>query len=377
MYARLLMPPEKRSFFLFGPRGVGKTSWVTKQFPDAQVFDLLESETYRKFLADPSRLSESISPKFEGWIAIDEIQRVPELLNEIHRLIEKNKLKFILTGSSARKLRKKGTNLLAGRALTYAMHPLTSRELGKDFDLKRALNLGMLPSIWSQTEPKKYLQAYLKTYLREEVQEEGLTRNLSSFSRFMEVATFSQGSVLNLSNVGRDADIHRKVVEDYFSILEDLLIGIKLPIFSRRAKRKLIKHSKFFYFDVGIFRELRPKGPLDSESELDGPSLETFILQEIRALNDYLDLGFTLHYWRTTQDQEIDFVLYGQKGLIAIEVKRSARVADDDLKALHLFLEDYPMARAYLIYGGNKKQRIGAIEIVPVLDFLKSDWWAE
>ena len=375
MYARLLKPSHGRSFYLFGPRGVGKTSWISSQFPDALVFDLLDSDTYRKLLSDPSRLKESIPPGFKRWIAIDEIQRIPELLNEVHRLIEKEKYKFILTGSSARKLRRKGTNLLAGRALTYAMHPLTSRELKNDFSLKKALSFGMLPSVWVQGEARKYIQSYIKTYLREEVQEEGLARNLSSFSRFMEVATFSQGSVLNYSNVGRDAEIHRKVVEDYFTILEDLLIGIRLPVFNRRTKRKLIKHAKFYYFDVGIFRELRPKGPLDSDAELDGPSLETLVLQEIRAINDYLDLGFKIHFWKTTQDQEVDFVLYGERGLIAIEVKRSSRITGDDLKGLRLFREDYPMAKTYLVYGGTRPQRNGAIEIMPVSDFLKFDWW--
>lgn len=354
MYPRLLNPP-KSSFFLFGPRSTGKTTWVESQFKDALSFDLLEAATYTRLLAEPGRLSASIPENHKNWIVIDEVQRVPDLLNEVHRLIQKKKYRFVLTGSSARKLRRGGVNLLAGRALTHSFFPLTARELGGDFNLAHALQYGMLPPVWSMDKPKAFLQSYIKTYLREEIQEEGLTRNLPAFSRFLEAATFSQGSILNISNVARDAAVDRKVVEDYFSILDDLMLGVRLPVFSRRAKRALMQRSKFYFFDVGVYRILRPRGPLDVESETDGPALETLVLQELRALNHYLDLEYELFFWHTKSDHEVDFVLYGPRGLIGMEVKRSSIFRESELDGLKLFYKDYPIAKLYFLYGGTKR----------------------
>src|SRR3990167_2118447 len=232
MFSRLLKPPKNKSFFLFGPRGTGKTTWVKSAFPDALYLDLLEAEIFNDLLANPQRLENYIPINFKDFVIIDEIQRIPNLLNEVHRLIEKSHQKFILTGSSARKLRKKGENLLAGRALTYFLHPLTAFELGSDFNLGKSLAYGQLPSVLIEEDPKKYLESYVKTYLEEEIFQECLTRNLSAFARFLETASFSQGSVLNTSAVAREAAIERKVVENYFLILEDLLIGYKIPVFS-------------------------------------------------------------------------------------------------------------------------------------------------
>ena len=195
---------------------------------------------------------------------VDEVQRVPDILNEVHRLIESRGLRFVLTGSSARKLRRRGVNLLAGRALTRRMHPLTARELGRDFDLGRALRFGCLPFACTASDPQEYLASYVSTYLREEVQQEGLARNLAAFSRFLEAASFSQGSVLNMAAVARDCSVRAKVVEDYFAILENLLIAVRLPVFTRRAKRRLVAHPKFYFFDAGVFRAIRPRGPLES-----------------------------------------------------------------------------------------------------------------
>ena len=222
MYSRLIQPPKDKSFFLFGPRGTGKTTWVKSHFKKALYLDLLEAEIFNDLLANPQRLEHFIRKGFNDWIVIDEVQRVPELLNEIHRLIEKKKHRFILTGSSARKLRSRGSNLLAGRALHYSMYPLTASELGKDFQLEHSLKFGQLPSVYIENDPKKYLESYVKTYLEQEIRQEGLTRNLGAFSRFMEAASFSQGSVLNISSVARECAVERKVVESYFTILEDL-----------------------------------------------------------------------------------------------------------------------------------------------------------
>ena len=253
MYTRLLTPPKKKSFFLFGPRGTGKTTWLKAQFPRALYFDLLDAEVYNDLLARPHRLAQMIPEGWQEGVVLDEVQRVPALLHEVHRLIESRRLTFVLTGSSARKLRRAEVNLLAGRALTSFMYPFTVQELGKDFTLPHALRFGHLPSTFQEHDPSRYLESYVTTYLREEVQQEGLTRNLGAFSRFLEVASFSQAQLLSISAVARECAVHRKVAENYFSILEDLLIAVRLPVFAKKAKRRLIAHAKFFFFDAGVY----------------------------------------------------------------------------------------------------------------------------
>lgn len=372
MYSRLIKPPKDKSFFLFGPRGTGKTTWVKAVFPNAVYLDFLEAELFNDLSANPQRLGSFIPENFDGWVIIDEVQRIPEVLQEVHRLIEKKKYKFVLTGSSARKLKKTGANLLAGRALTYAFHQLTAAELGKDFDLKRSLLYGHLPSVYKEADPKKYLESYVKTYLREEIQQEGLTRNLGAFARFLETASFSQGSLLNISEVARECSIERKVVENYFTILEDLLIAYRVPVFTKKAKRRMICHPKFYFFDVGIFRTLRPMGPLDTPEEAQGAALETLIFQELNAVNDCLDMGYRLYYWRTSNDIEVDFILYGPKGLLAFEIKRSAKVSKSMLKGLRAFKKDYPFAKAYFIYGGTRRMHEENIDILPLEEFIRN-----
>ncbi len=371
MYSRLLTPPG-RSFFLFGPRGTGKTAWLESQLADALVFDLLRASTYQQLSASPDRLADRIPEDFEGWVVLDEIQRVPELLNEVHRLIEGRGLRFALTGSSARKLRRGGANLLAGRARTLRMHPLTAQELGRDFDLERAVRFGTLPFACTTNDPGSYLRDYAGTYLREEVQQEGLVREIGAFARFLEAASFSQGATLNMASVARECSVHAKVAESHFGLLEDLLIAVRLPVFSRRAKRRLVAHPKFYYFDAGVYRALRPKGPLDTEEEIDGAALETLFLAHLRALNDAFELGYELYYWRTGNGLEVDFVLYGERGLIAFEIKRSARVRDEDLAPLLVFREDYPMARTFYVHAGTQRGHDRGIEIWPMGPALKA-----
>jgi predicted AAA+ superfamily ATPase len=376
MYPRLLQPPPKQSFFLFGPRGVGKTAWLHQQLPTALFFDLLDHHVYTQLLAAPQRLGDLIPEGYKDWVVVDEVQRVPELLNEVHRLIESRRLRFALTGSSARKLRRRGVNLLAGRALTRHMHPLTALELGKDFDLKRALWWGCLPLACTSENPQDYLQSYAATYLREEVQQEGFARNIGAFGRFLEAASFSQGSVLNMAAVARECAVSAKVIEDYFSILDDLLLAVRLPVFTKRAKRRLIAHPKFYYFDAGVFQAIRPRGPLDAPEQIHGAALETLFLQQVRALNDYRDLGYRLHYWRTATGDEVDFVLYGERGLRAFEVKMAHNVRPDDLRALWRFREDFPQAKAHLLYLGNRRWHDRGTEILPFLDCVtKLDQW--
>ena len=361
-----------QSLFLFGPRGTGKTSWIKATFPDALYFDLLDSSNYQTFLSQPNRLEKMIPEQYSSWIIIDEIQKVPLLLNEVHRLIESKHYKFLLTGSSARSLRRHGVNLLAGRALTYYMHPFIQQELGDNFDLSKVLQYGLLPGVYLSETPKKYLESYIQTYLREEVLQEGLVRNLGDFSRFLEIASFSQGAVLNHSEIAREVGVSRLVVANYFSILEDLLIAFHIEPFTKKAKRRLIQHKKFFFFDVGVYRLLRPKGPLDITEEIDGAALETLFFQSLKAVNDYYDLGFKIYYWRTSDGAEVDFILYGENGLYAFEIKRATIITPKMLSSLKIFAKDYPMTKLYLIYGGNHREYHGNITAIPIFDALKN-----
>jgi uncharacterized protein len=374
MISRTIHIPLKynKSFFLLGPRGTGKTFWVKASMPNALYINLLDSEKYLALASLPKRIEEFIPPNFTDWIIIDEIQKIPLLLNEVHRLIEEKKHKFVLTGSSARSLRKKGVNLLAGRAIVYYLYPLTVQELGEHFDLRRSLHYGNLPAILSEPKPEAYLKAYINTYLKEEVQQEGLTRNLGSFIRFLEVASFSQGSILNMAQIARDVGVHQKIVASYFEILDDLLLAYRLPIFSKRAKRKVINHPKFYFFDAGIYSALKPKGIIDSEAELEGVALETLFLQELHAINEYYQLDYQIFYWRTQTGLEVDFVLYGSNGFYAFEIKRSNYVSKRDAKGLQHFSEEYPEAKLYLLYGGNQKYYYDNVIAQSITETLKN-----
>lgn len=372
MYSRLLKPEAKKSFFLFGPRGTGKTTWLREQFARGTYIDLLESGLYTMLIADPQRIETLIPPGKSHWVVIDEIQRIPELLNEVHRLIESRDIHFAMTGSSARKLRNHGVNLLAGRALTYHMFPLTALELDHDFSMKHALKFGHLPATFHEPNPEKYLQSYMETYVRQEIEQEGLTRHLDRFTRFLEAASFSQGSTLTLTNIARESGVNRKMVEHYFGILEDLMIGCRLPAFLQRAKRRMQSHDKFYFFDAGIYRTIRPQGPLDISEEIGGIALESLVFQELRAINSYDSLGYDLFYWRTADGREVDFVLHGKNGLIAIEVKRSEKIQSGDFRGLQAFRTDYPEAKCYIIYGGTRTLWEKGVECVPVETFLRN-----
>ena len=374
MFERLLKKPlsSRKSFFLFGPRGVGKTTWLKHHLPEALFVNLLRAEFHTPLAANPGRLEALIPPDYDDWVIIDEIQRLPTLLNEIHNLIEARRLNFILTGSSARTLRRKGVNLLAGRALTYHMHPLTTAEQQDAFSLRDSLQFGHLPARFSEDDPAKYLKDYVQTYLWEEVMQESLTRNIGHFSRFLEVASFCQGETLNISNIAREAHIKRPVVENYFSILEDLLIATRLPVFARKAKRKLVSQRKFYFFDAGAFRAVRPLGVLDSEAEIDGPALETLVLQELRALNDYRGYDYQIFFWRTRNNLEIDFILDGPHGLLAMEIKRSTHIQPKDTRALKEFKKDYPDAQCFIFYGGTATLYLDHITALPIERALKN-----
>ncbi len=308
---------------------------------------------------------------YKDWIIIDEVQRIPELLNEVHRLIESKRYRFILTGSSARSLRRKGVNLLAGRAFKYHMYPLTIQEIGPEFNLTHALQFGLLPVAVTHKNPKQYLENYVQTYLREEVLQEGLTRNIGAFTSFLEAASFSQGNILTMTEIARELALSRFTVANYFAILEDLLISVRIPPFTDRAKRKMVAHEKFYFFDTGVYRALRPMRPLDTQEEADGAALETLFLQSVRAINDYFDLGYKIYFWRTAFGSEVDFILYGPRGLHAFELKRSPRITNQTLRGLHSFAEDYPEAKLHVLFLGTQKEYHGNIVVRPFEQGLK------
>jgi uncharacterized protein len=371
---RRLFTAPKNSYFLFGPRGTGKSTWLRKSFPDAIYIDLLDHEVFLKYLAGPERLGAVISGSSQAkMVIVDEIQKVPSLLDEIHRLMEVDhgkRVQFILTGSSARKLKQSGTDLLAGRAVLKTLHPFMAAELGLSFQFARSLELGMLPLVLNSAEPIETLKSYASLYLREEVQAEGLVRNAGNFARFLEAMSFSHASLLNTSQVARECQVNRKTVEGFVDILEDLLLGFRLQAFTKRAQRKLVEHSKFYYMDAGVFRSLRPKGPLDSPEEIGGACLEGLVAQHLKAWIAYSKGENALYFWRTKAGLEVDFIVYGEDTFLAIEVKRSRTVSKKDIRSLRAFREDYPQAKACLLYGGKERMKIDEILCMPCEEFL-------
>ena len=369
---RFLSGPEG-SFFLFGPRGTGKSTWLQATLPDALRVDLLDPASQRQFQARPERLRELLAGQSGVRdVVVDEIQKVPALLDVVHQMVEADRsLRFILTGSSARKLRRGGANLLAGRLVQAEMHPFMAAELGTGFDMQRALQIGLVPLVWNAPDPAATLRAYAALYLREEVQAEALVRNVGAFARFLEAVSFSHGSLLNLAEVARECQISRKTVEGYLEILEDLLLSFRLPVFTRRAKRHLVGHDKFYYFDTGVYRSLRPSGPLDRPEQIEGMALEGLVAQHLRAWVAYRGLGEQLYYWRTKSGSEVDFVVYGANTFAAWEVKRSSRVHSTDLRALKAFRQDYPEAQIALLYQGQERLEIDGIAVIPCQTFLE------
>jgi len=359
-----------QSFFLFGPRGTGKTSWIQANFSDALYIDLLKTRDYALLQADPSRLEAMVLAHNSQWTVIDEVQKIPALLDEVHRLIENHQRCFVLSGSSARKLKRGGANLLAGRAILYYMHPLIATEIGESFDLIKALQFGLLPHSYLQDNAKEFLESYMVTYLKEEVLQEGLVRNVGSFSRFIEIASFSQGSQLNLTAIAQECGISQKIVRKYFEILEDLLIAVQIPCFTKLAQRKLVQHPKFYYFDAGVYQYIRPRGPLDIPEEIGGAAFETLFLQHLRAIIDYERLDLKIYFWRTTTQIEVDFIVYGENGLFAFELKSAQHIRNKDLSGLKIFKADYPIAQCYLIYTGDHIEQRGDIRLLPIRDVL-------
>jgi predicted AAA+ superfamily ATPase len=362
----------KQSFFLFGPRGTGKSTWLRHELPDAIFVDLLKPEVYRELQARPERLREITKGVTRNrTVVVDEVQRVPELLSVVHEVLEQpGSPRFVLTGSSARKLRRGGVNLLAGRALLRTLHPFMAAELA-EFRIEDALRFGLLPLAVGAEDPEDTLRSYAALYLEQEVQLEGWARNIGNFARFMESISISHGAVLNVSNVARECQIERKTAAGYVEVIEDLLLGFRLPIFSRRAKRRTAAHPKFYFFDSGVFRTLRPKGPVDGGEGFEGPALEGLVAQHLRAWIAYGNRDAKIYYWRTRSGVEVDFIVYGDAGFWAVEVKNTTRVRPEDLGGVRSFAADYPECEPLLLYRGRERLKIERIQCLPVDEFLR------
>lgn len=371
MYKRFLTPPNG-SYFLFGPRGTGKSTWLKKTYPEAFFIDLLDPASFRLYSAAPEKLKAIlVEQKEKKVIVIDEIQKVPELLNVVHSLIEEKRgYQFVLTGSSARKLKREGVNLLGGRALLRHMPPFFAAELDGAFDLKKNIKFGMLPIVLDSSEPQEVLNAYVGIYLKEEVQAEGIVRNVGDFARFLESMSFSHASLINTANIARECQVARKTVDNYLLILEDLLLSFKLDVFRRKAKRSLTNHSKFYFFDSGVYYSLRPQNFHDVESEREGAALEGLVAQHLKGWVESQKEPHQLHFWRTSTKLEVDFIVSGPDTFLSIEVKNGKVIHPTDLKGLEAFISDYPEATALLLYRGKERYKERNILCMPVEEFL-------
>jgi predicted AAA+ superfamily ATPase len=359
----------KKSCFFFGPRQTGKTWLISHLFPECRTYNLLDSDIYLVLSRSPGRLREEHRPG-DRLIIIDEIQKLPSLLDEVHLMIESLGVHFLLTGSSARKLRSSGVNLLGGRARSRFLHPFVSDELGAEFDLLRALNNGLLPSIYFSDDPEDDLQAYAGDYLKEEIAAEGLTRNVPAFSRFLQVAALCNGRLINYSKISNDAQVARSTVQEYFSILRDTLIGYDLPCWKGSVKRKPLSTAKFYFFDPGVVRFLQNRGPVREGSPEYGEVFETFLFHELRAWTDYRRAA-PLAYWRSKSGYEVDFILDDR---IAIEVKATATASARDLKGLKALREDSAFQRYLLVCHEQRRREVDGLTIMPWREFLSSLW---
>lgn len=342
MYKRALELPKQPnySFFLWGPRKVGKSTLLKQTYPDARWIQLLKSDEFRRYQQRPELLRQEYESAPVPHIVIDEIQKVPQLLDEVHYLIEEHNVHFCLCGSSARKLKRGHANLLGGRALRYQLNGLTHYELKRDFDLLQILNKGYLPSHYLSDHSTELISSYVADYLKEEIFAESLTQNLQAFSNFLEVAALSDGQQINFTNIARESGVSAKTVKSYFQILEDTLMGSWVPAYIKNPKRRLSKSSKFYFFDVGVVNHLARRGRIEYKSELIGYALENWVHHELKSYIDYHKKNISLQYWRTSSGDEVDFILNGAS--TAIEVKATSRISKHHLKSLRSFKRDHP-----------------------------------
>ncbi len=371
--------PVGQSAFLWGPRKVGKSTFLKQHFPESLRLDFLKSDLTLEMLREPSRLRERIVAGLDAGtikagqpIILDEVQKVPSVLDEVHWLIEEKGCSFILCGSSARKLKRGHANMLGGRAWRYEMHPLTVHEI-PGFDLLRALNNGLIPAHYLQTNARKSLQAYVQDYLKEEIMAEGLTRNIPAFARFTDTLGFCNGEMITFSNIARDTGVDSKTIREYFQILSDTLIGVLINPFSRTSDRDIIsKTPKFYLFDVGLGQFLSKNHIQEERGPAFGQAFEHLIFMELYAYRSYTDTDFPISYWRTANGYEVDFVL--DQGRTAIEVKSSIRLTASDLKGLLRFVQDYAPSRAIVVTNETARRKVGPLELLPWRDFLDELW---
>jgi len=372
VFTRAIRLPAAGSetFFLWGPRQTGKTTLLRKTYPNAFWVDLLKSEEYRRYLQNPERLRQELNAATSvRQVVIDEVQKVPQLLDEAHWLLENRSIQFALSGSNARKVKRGAANLLGGRAVRYELHGLTAVEIGKDFDLDRAINHGYLPRIYLSDRPQRLLEAYVADYLKEEVAAEALVRNLPVFSEFLNIAALSDTELVNFSTIARDCGVSSHTIKGYFGILEDTLLGRWPPAYTKRPKRRVIAAPKFYFADVGIVNHLARRGTaLARGSELYGKAFENWVFHELTAYNAYREAFARLSYWRVASGIEVDFVLNDE---VAIEARATAKVTADHLRGLRNLVQDHPRVRHRIIVCLESKSRRTeeGILIVPAREF--------
>jgi predicted AAA+ superfamily ATPase len=376
VYTRLLAPPE-RSFFLFGPRGTGKTTWLRQRFAGAHWIDLLRERERLRLVRSPGRFTQEVEAlPARSWVVVDEVQRLPTLLDEVQDLIARHgsRYRFALTGSSARKLKRGGANLLPGRVVNRRFFPLTAAELGRAFRIEEALRFGTLPAVCSERRTASridLLEAYAENYLTQEIRQEALVKSLDSFTRFLAVAALVNAQVVNVAGIARDAAIARPTVQGYFEILVDTLVGTWLPAWRPRAKVKELAHPKFYFFDPGVVRALseRLHEPVGSEER--GHLLETYVLHELRAWIDRSGSSGSLAYWRTPSGSEVDFVWTRGKRAVGIEVKAGTRWRREDGAALAERIAGGTLRRGFGVYRGRETLRVGQVLVLPIESFLE------
>lgn len=378
MFKRSLLIPEKpeRSFFLWGPRQTGKSTLLKERYPSALRIDLLRTSEFLRYTQNPGFLREEITAakKLPSLILIDEVQKVPLLLDEVHAMIEDLGQKFVLCGSSARKLRRGHANLLGGRATRYELFGLVSPEIGNKFDLNRALNHGNLPSHYLADQPKLLIRSYIEDYLKEEIAAEGLVRNLPAFSNFLSASVLSDSEVINFSTIARDCGISSPTIKEYFQILVDTMLGSFLPSYTKRPKRKVIQAPKFYFSNVAVVNDLAKRGPLVPGSELFGKAFENWICHELKSYSAYSQNFHELSYWRLTTDVEVDFIVDQME--YAIEVKASSKLKSDHLRGLREIVKDHPKikSRICVCLEPKKRKTDDGILIYPYRDFLNKLW---
>jgi len=372
-FERILRPP-KGSFFLFGPRGTGKSTWLRATFPAAHTVNLLDESLYQSYLAETGRFAAEMRTLKPGsLVVLDEVQRLPHLLNEVHRFMEDRKLKFALCGSSARKLKQSGTNLLAGRAVRRAMHPFVPEELGEAFQLDRVLRWGSLPVIWTAEDPQDSLAAYVQMYLREEIQAEAIVRNLPGFARFLPIAALFHGQTMNVAGLARDAQVARSTVMGYVSVLEDTLLAFLLPPYEAKLRVKERKHPKLYWCDPGLVRAIKRQFTRPT-SEEKGPLLEGWVAELLRSYRDYRGIFEDWYYWAPgeARETEVDFLLRRGREFVAIEVKAGSSCTAAATRGLRAIVGLKGLVRRILVYGGSQRLELeDGITVLPVVDFIE------